>query len=71
MITNDDGSVNTDWHFCDVFDRPDEYTLYLCWRAVGYDRWLSLYNALNRYIPANWAMLFPDEDEEASWERGE
>lgn len=42
-----------DWHF-DV-DRSNVCALYLCWRAVGEDRWNSIYLALRGVRPANWA----------------
>ena len=40
------------WHFT---ENRDVHALYLCWRAVEEDRWNSLWFALNRLVPANWA----------------
>jgi len=39
----------------DFTDSRDVFARYLCWRAVGEDRWDSLYRALNGSRPANWA----------------
>jgi hypothetical protein len=51
------------WEF-DV-DTNNVYAVYLCWRAVGSDRWDSLYNALRRVRPCEWA--FTMDDEENHW----
>ena len=41
-----------DWHFT---ESHDVRALYLCWRAVGEDRWDSLWAALHGIRPANWS----------------
>jgi len=53
---------DVEWHF-DV-DMDNTHAVYLCWRAVGEDRWDSLYNALVRRVrPANWAFTQePEQD---------
>lgn len=45
-----------DWSFPDfVYDNSDVRIVYLCWRAVGEDRWDSMWLALNDRFPASWA----------------
>lgn len=40
-----------EWHFT---DNTDFRSRYLCWRAVGLDRWDSIWYALYGARPANW-----------------
>lgn len=56
-----------DWSFPDfVYDNSDFRIVYLCWRAVGCDRWDSTWLALDGHFPADWAFLY-DPDEHINW----